>query len=686
MVFKVVPILLLVAVVFNITGFAQCTELGQTPQTAFPVCGSNVFMQSSVPPCVNNDILVQGCTGDGALYQDINPYWYKFTCFKAGSLVFSIAPNAHSDDYDWEIFDITNRSLDDVYSHDPAVVSAIFVACNWSARSGPPSNGVTGTTLTAAKYSECATITGATDPPPLSKAPLLKLGHNYLLMISHFSGDNQSGYGLSFGGGTASITDTTPPRMVAAVPTCTGKKIGIKLNKKMNCASLADDGSDFEIYPAAATVIAAKANVCSSGFDMDSVVITLSNDLPDGHYKVLAKIGKDNNTVQDICMNTVPVGDSLPFNIQTTVPVAFDSIAPVACAPQTLSFVFKKRVRCSSIAPDGSDFTIKGPYPVTIQRASASCDEDGLSNIINVQLSQPLYLAGTYRVSLVSGTDGNEIIDECALQTQPGQTLSFTVKDTVSATFSSKLMLGCRQDSIKLSHDGAHGVNSWQWIFDGGAIDSRQALTRSYSDYGTKTVSLTVSNGFCSAASTQSFALDNQIIARFNAPVNVCPGDKAVFIDSSYGKLSKWSWYFGNGNTSSAQNPEPQLYPTVTRDRLFSVQLVVSNDIPCSDTTYKMITVLYNCYIAVPSAFTPNGDGLNDYLYPMNAYKATNLEFRVYNRWGQQVFETRDWTRKWDGTINGVPQAPGVFAWYLSYTNTDNQQKYFLKGTTVLIR
>jgi gliding motility-associated-like protein len=99
-----------------------------------------------------------------------------------------------------------------------------------------------------------------------------------------------------------------------------------------------------------------------------------------------------------------------------------------------------------------------------------------------------------------------------------------------------------------------------------------------------------------------------------------------------------------------------------------------------------MIKVFYNCYIAVPSAFTPNGDGLNDYLYPLNAYKADNLEFRVFNRWGQLVFETKDGTKKWDGTINGNPQPAGVYVWMLHYTNRDTGQIFSLKGTTVLLR
>ena len=87
----------------------------------------------------------------------------------------------------------------------------------------------------------------------------------------------------------------------------------------------------------------------------------------------------------------------------------------------------------------------------------------------------------------------------------------------------------------------------------------------------------------------------------------------------------------------------------------------------------------------MPSAFTPNNDGLNDFLYPLNAYKATNLVFKVFNRWGQLVFATNDWTKKWDGTIGGVPQTTAVYIWMLTYKD-ENQKQVFLKGTTTLIR
>ena len=104
-----------------------CTTLGQNPSTAFPVCGTTDFNQSTVPICQNNTIPVPGCTGrTGVVYGDKNPFWYKFTCFKAGTLGFLITPNNLSDDYDWQLFDITGViNLNAVYTDASLFVEEI---------------------------------------------------------------------------------------------------------------------------------------------------------------------------------------------------------------------------------------------------------------------------------------------------------------------------------------------------------------------------------------------------------------------------------------------------------------------------------------------------------------------------------------------------------------------------------
>jgi gliding motility-associated-like protein len=318
--------------------------------------------------------------------------------------------------------------------------------------------------------------------------------------------------------------------------------------------------------------------------------------------------------------------------------------------------------------------------------ASGSCDANGQTSTVLVTLSAPILTAGSFQLILAPGSDGNTLIDQCGLQV-PGSSLSFTTKDTVSATFNDAILYGCKVDTIAFGYTGRDGVNQWSWVFDGTDTSVLQnPPERIYPVFGPKTAQLVVSNGFCSDTARVDILLGNAIHAQFETQAILCPKDYASFQDSSTGNISSWNWDFGDNTGSSLQSPLEHLFPPTGIEEKYTILLIVGNSLGCYDTAAQVIDVLRSCYIAVPSAFTPNGDGLNDYLYPLNAFKADNLTFRVYNRYGQMVFQTNDWTKKWDGTINGHPEPPGTFVWTLQYTDHDSGKQFFLKGTSILIR
>lgn len=87
----------------------------------------------------------------------------------------------------------------------------------------------------------------------------------------------------------------------------------------------------------------------------------------------------------------------------------------------------------------------------------------------------------------------------------------------------------------------------------------------------------------------------------------------------------------------------------------------------------------------VPTAFTPNNDGLNDYLRPTAAGIKEIRFFRIYNRWGQLVFDLASDPRGWDGRISGKDQSSQVVVWVAEGIGVDNQ-RYSGKGTALLIR
>ena len=87
----------------------------------------------------------------------------------------------------------------------------------------------------------------------------------------------------------------------------------------------------------------------------------------------------------------------------------------------------------------------------------------------------------------------------------------------------------------------------------------------------------------------------------------------------------------------------------------------------------------------MPNAFTPNGDRLND-VYKIPSFNFNRLiQFTIYNRWGRIVFQTRDITKGWDGTINNIPQETGTYVYYLQMESITGK-KINEKGTLTLIR
>ena len=105
----------------------------------------------------------------------------------------------------------------------------------------------------------------------------------------------------------------------------------------------------------------------------------------------------------------------------------------------------------------------------------------------------------------------------------------------------------------------------------------------------------------------------------------------------------------------------------------------------CVTTDTMLIQVLKKPGFYLPTAFTPNGDGLNDEVQPYLIGMKGLKSFSVFNRWGNLVFFTNIYGKKWNGKSGGVDQDPGVYVWVIEFYNSDNK-KVTEKGTITLIR
>jgi gliding motility-associated-like protein len=127
----------------------------------------------------------------------------------------------------------------------------------------------------------------------------------------------------------------------------------------------------------------------------------------------------------------------------------------------------------------------------------------------------------------------------------------------------------------------------------------------------------------------------------------------------------------------------PQFNSPVLQDQIYNI--TITTTLGCVTVDTQMVKVIKEVKIYVPTAFTPNNDGRNDYLRPiMEGIKELHY-FRVFNRWGQVVYNMGSDERGWDGTVGGQIQQTGVFVWVVSGLGLDGRP-YLMKGTVTLIR
>lgn len=134
-------------------------------------------------------------------------------------------------------------------------------------------------------------------------------------------------------------------------------------------------------------------------------------------------------------------------------------------------------------------------------------------------------------------------------------------------------------------------------------------------------------------------------------------------------------------NLDNASNASP-IFKGNTEE---TYAIAITTNTGCVTIDTQMVKIIKGVDIHVPTAFTPNGDGKNEILRPILMGVKELQFFRIFNRWGQLLFETKTKWDGWNGKINGQPQATGVFVWEAQALGVDGKT-YSQRGTSVLIR
>ncbi|NCP45374.1 MAG: T9SS type B sorting domain-containing protein, partial [Flavobacteriales bacterium] len=166
-----------------------------------------------------------------------------------------------------------------------------------------------------------------------------------------------------------------------------------------------------------------------------------------------------------------------------------------------------------------------------------------------------------------------------------------------------------------------------------------------------------------------------------------CIGSCITFNDLSAGTPTSWAWSFINGTPTSSTNQNP----TICYDSIgtFDVQLIVSNSFGTDTLLISNYITVDSCIqqepiFIIPNVFSPNNDGNND-LFFVESFGLETLSMKIYNRWGEKLFESNQLDAAWDGrTESGTICSEGTYFYIISITISEKKEVY--KGTLSLLR
>jgi gliding motility-associated-like protein len=257
--------------------------------------------------------------------------------------------------------------------------------------------------------------------------------------------------------------------------------------------------------------------------------------------------------------------------------------------------------------------------------------------------------------------------------------------NTIEANFN--FVNKCVYDSIEfvdMSNLNGDTATSYTWTFADGNFSDETNPVHKYNISGFYNVTLQVqSSGGCVDTTTKVVEVYPKPSAGFDYySEEYIEGNIVEFNDLSAGSDS-WQWAFGDGITSTVQNPT-HIYNEAGD---YEIIQSVSNEYNCVDTATTILTIEPGTKVLppkLPTAFSPNGDGMNDVFYPRGGPFKT-IDFKIYNSWGQEVYATQKLNEGWDGTYKGVDQQVGVYVWTISAITIDGKE-YIKTGDVTLIR
>lgn len=280
---------------------------------------------------------------------------------------------------------------------------------------------------------------------------------------------------------------------------------------------------------------------------------------------------------------------------------------------------------------------------------------------------------GTYNVSLIAGSS-NGCFDTITKQVvvNPNPTALFT-NDPV-----------CEMAPTQFYDNSfipSGTITSWNWEFYNGAVETDQNPVTTYPVSGTFPVTLTVTSAFgCTGNITSNITVNPSPNADFSLTPNpALVLENVYFIDESTGNaIVDWYWNFGDGQGDNDQNTSHDY----SDGGNFPITLIVTDVNGCVDTATRILSIAL--LPVLPTGFSPNNDGEND-VFIIRGGPFKSVDFKIYNNWGQLIYQSDDALEGWDGKYLDEEVPLGVYTWTFS-VEMPNGQIISKSGDVTLIR
>lgn len=238
----------------------------------------------------------------------------------------------------------------------------------------------------------------------------------------------------------------------------------------------------------------------------------------------------------------------------------------------------------------------------------------------------------------------------------------------------------CKGDIVKINSEFHENIQKLHWDFGDGTYKYHleNSINHSYTEIGNFVVTLTADHPVCPASTAKDTILVKPYpVINLGSDTFLCLKGTPLYLDphSLTGNPANTKYYWSHGDSSSVTK--------ITVPGTYSLMADLDGCI-----TRDEFEVNKDCYIDIPNAFTPNGDGDNDYFFPRQYLSEGVVDFKmeIYNRWGEKIFETSNPDgRGWDGKFNNKDQPVGVYVFQIT-VRYKNQTSEKYTGDVTLLR